>query len=363
MRKKVLSKLLIICFIIVFALSSIFLYYMIRFHINIYTFGIDLSKENIIDSVDVADFEEYNLSADYMKMYYSNGTDECYIYETDTPIMGAGVTDGFYIVNNARGQIALLYNYEDFGLFYDTTADYKYYGRVKKKFSFFNTLVYDAEDGSLVKTIDVLELIGEEQCNNYNISSGWMFEYQKQSYIVWFIKDNTKYYLKDGTDDEDNILIYNVNTGESWITDYSEYETLAYSEENMTSGYTDDEYEILHNTQFIKNNEKNLRDYVYIESNSLYTRITFCGDSLPDNNSELYSRFPDLKDYPYNAKSWTIITMPYQSDLDYVAGLILEDGEEWNFDGVIVSANDSIDGKEHIISSFKEYAEFTYIDK
>jgi hypothetical protein len=54
--------------------------------------------------------------------------------------------------------------------------------------------------------------------------------------------------------------------------------------------------------------------------------------------------------------------MPYQSDLDYVAGLILEDGEEWNFDGVIVSANDSIDGKEHIISSFKEYAEFTKKD-
>ena len=67
--RKILSILLIICFIIVFALSSIFLYYMIRFHINIYTFGIDLSKENIIDSVDVADYEEYNLSADYMKMY------------------------------------------------------------------------------------------------------------------------------------------------------------------------------------------------------------------------------------------------------------------------------------------------------
>jgi hypothetical protein len=131
----------------------------------------------------------------------------------------------------------------------------------------------------------------------------------------------------------------------------------------MTSGYTDDEYEILHNTQFIKNNEKNLRDYVYIESNSLYTRITFCGDSLPDNNSELYSRFPDLKDYPYNAHSVTIITMPYQSDLDYVAGLLLEDGEEWNFDGVSVRTYESIDGKEHIVSSFKEYAEYTYIDK
>ena len=69
MRKKVLSILLIICFIIVFALTSIFLYYMIRFHINIYTFGIDLSKENIIMTEDVADSEDYNLSADYMKMY------------------------------------------------------------------------------------------------------------------------------------------------------------------------------------------------------------------------------------------------------------------------------------------------------
>ena len=363
MRKKVLSILLRICFIIVFTLSIIFLYYMIRFHINIYTFGIDLSKENIFTTENIADIEEYNLSADYMKMYYSNGTDECYIYETETTIASAGVVDGLYMVNNARGQTAYLYNYEDFGLFYDTTADYKYNWRVKDKFSYFNTLVYDAEDGSLVKTIDVLELIGEEQCNNYNIYSSWMFEYEKQPYIVWSIEDNTKYYLKDGTDDEDNILIYNVNTGESWITDYSEYETLAYSEENMTSGYTDDEYEILHNTQFIKNNEKNLRDYVYIKSNSLYTRITFYGDSLPDNNSELYSRFPDLKDYPYNAHSVTIITMPYQSDLDYVAGLLLEDGEEWNFDGVSVRAYESIDGKEHIISSFKEYAEFTKKDK
>ena len=335
---------------------------MIRFHINIYTFGIDLSKENIIDSVDVADYEEYNLSADYMKMYYSNGTDECYIYETETNIASAGVVDGFYMVNNARGLTAWLYNYEDFGLFYDTTVDYKYFWRIKDKFSFFDTLVYDAEDGSLVKTIDVLELIGEEQCNNYNIYGSWMFEYEKQPYIVWSIEDNTKYYLRGRSDDEDTVLIYNVNTGESWITDYSEYNTMD-SEDNRTSGYNDDEYEILHNTQFIKNNEKNLRDYVYIKSNSLYTRISFYGDSLPDNNSELYSRFPDLKDYPYNAHSVTIITMPYQSDLDYVAGLLLEDGEEWNFDGVSVRAYESIDGKEHVISSFKEYAEYTYIDK
>lgn len=45
------------------------------------------------------------------------------------------------------------------------------------------------------------------------------------------------------------------------------------------------------------------------------------------------------------------------------AQLWAECGEEWNFDGVFVSANDSIDGKEHIISSFKEYAEFTKKDK
>ena len=58
MRKKVLSILLIICFIIVFALSSIFLYYMIRFLINVYTFGIDLSKENIIMTENMTDIEE-----------------------------------------------------------------------------------------------------------------------------------------------------------------------------------------------------------------------------------------------------------------------------------------------------------------
>lgn len=58
MRKKVLSILLRICFIIVFTLSIIFLYYMIRFIINVYTFGIDLSKENIIMTENIADIEE-----------------------------------------------------------------------------------------------------------------------------------------------------------------------------------------------------------------------------------------------------------------------------------------------------------------
>ena len=84
---------------------------------------------------------------------------------------------------------------------------------------------------------------------------------------------------------------------------------------------------------------------------------------LPSENAKLFSLFPELKEEYRNSmnvgtdKSVDIILTGNPSE-EEIMSLMIPDGQEISFEGIKISAENSVDGMEHDIHSFDEWREY-----
>ena len=86
--------------------------------------------------------------------------------------------------------------------------------------------------------------------------------------------------------------------------------------------------------------------------------ISIHRDLLPQENQLLYTDFPGLKEY--ENPDYKYVTIYFSRDLtqEEILSMLIEEGEEISFDGCVLPAESSIDGKEHEIHSFEEYEQW-----
>ena len=79
---------------------------------------------------------------------------------------------------------------------------------------------------------------------------------------------------------------------------------------------------------------------------------------LPQENRLLYTDFPGLK--KYENPDYKFVKFYFSRDLtqEEILSMLIEEGEEISFEGCVLPAESSIDGKEHEIHSFEEYEQW-----
>lgn len=127
-----------------------------------------------------------------------------------------------------------------------------------------------------------------------------------------------------------------------------------------------------------------LKQKSYIENNNLkydifYTEFTYSGTTefngvplvfkvsdLPENNTSLYEEFPCLLEARNDTSMqdfYVLLIFPYSMNADEVVRMITEEGHEVSYEGVYVSEESSIDGKNHNVHSFEEYMQYFKVEE
>ena len=89
-----------------------------------------------------------------------------------------------------------------------------------------------------------------------------------------------------------------------------------------------------------------------------YWCIRLTKDTLPKENSILYTEFPGLKGYQGADNDLISIYISGDISAEEILSMLIEEGEEISFEGCVLPAESSIDGKEHEIHSFEEYEQW-----
>lgn len=79
---------------------------------------------------------------------------------------------------------------------------------------------------------------------------------------------------------------------------------------------------------------------------------------LPEENEKLYGEFPGLKEYDGDGNDIVSLYLQEKLTEEEIMYLLMEDGEEITFDGCVLPAENSKDGKEREIHSFEEFYEW-----
>lgn len=138
-----------------------------------------------------------------------------------------------------------------------------------------------------------------------------------------------------------------------------------------TTAWFDENYkrtELLKDESFLVNN--GLQDkFIYMENgDSFYCRelvLAMKVSDIPEDcdlfwDKKIKEKFRDDEKIK---NGYIIFAIPFDFDAEYVVKILNGKDYEVSYDGVVVPAEESIDGLEHSISSFDEYKEFTGLDK
>ena len=95
-------------------------------------------------------------------------------------------------------------------------------------------------------------------------------------------------------------------------------------------------------------------------------KLSFITDKLPENNSKLYEKFPDLKqklEGLNGQKARLEVVLTGNPSYEDIMELIMEDGREVVFNNITISAEDSVDGLEHEVHSFDDWRQYYRLDE
>ena len=230
-------------------------------------------------------------------------------------------------------------------------------------YSCYDINLYDLKSGELIKKIDVNELMEQER--EYQITSNVSFRTVEVEG-----KECIRFVLERIPDEEDD----------RWNTDckylYVNIDTL----DAFTMTGKEDEVRVIQNSDIKR--EMSIFDkwgeYSLTESNgfeyedtgdeqekyffiSAYpnwkgiVRVRMSACYLPKENNELYSEFPELREYQGKEGMDIWIYLSNYQSAEEIFKLFLEEGQEVSFEGAVLDAELSVDGQEHEIHSFEEY--------
>ena len=95
-------------------------------------------------------------------------------------------------------------------------------------------------------------------------------------------------------------------------------------------------------------------------------KISFTTDKLPENNTKLYEKFPDLKqklEGLNGQKARLEVVLTGNPSYEDIMELIMEDEREVVFNNITISAEDSVDGLEHEVHSFDDWRQYYRLDE
>lgn len=246
-----------------------------------------------------------------------------------------------------------------------------------QKYSYkkFLARIYSLETRELVKSYRIEDMI-KEVPSDYHISPSlpMCFRNNGQDYL----RLNTSYVGTDPTQTTRFYLIINVDTDEMSFVDIDTYYDEWQESGEKASRYLDQLhifsdwtqepncYQFLSANGFIPllwedyepptkpiyfTTSSNTRGFI----NEGIAEVEIKAYALPEENKELYSKFPGLKQYQGQEDLVAQIFLGNYPSAEEIMKLFLEEGQEISFEGCVMDGKYSIDGLPHEINGFEEF--------
>lgn len=148
--------------------------------------------------------------------------------------------------------------------------------------------------------------------------------------------------------------LVNINTGEVLEPEQGRDSLWQETEVDQTDAYLKETF-IFEEIGLLKSNGLSEEKIFEVTSGSSTRFIVLDSSMLPNENQRLYGLFPGLKEYKDTDGLTVYIMMKEFPTMEEVLLMILEEGQEISFEGCVLPAELSIDGKEHEIDSFEDY--------
>ena len=235
----------------------------------------------------------------------------------------------------------------------------------------FDVKVYGIGGKQIKNEIDVLEILKEKNMNimptDYTMFTTRMYE--NKPCLVFGAEDIVPS-NEDKNNNTERMIYIDVETGELFEKEYEDIIEDLEDENRINLIYT---------SQFSKFMEQNMDNVVWsdFDTNSVRTLSFFEGcrqihftdiENIYENNTKLFTMFPELKRLCDEVKKNDINKVRANMAVDVVLtgnpseeeimSIILPEDREVSFEGVKISAENSVDGKEHDIHSFDEWREY-----
>ena len=243
--------------------------------------------------------------------------------------------------------------------------------------------IYNILTGELVRVVSILELlesVDEKAIEGYRLDKiPWgtnIFSEDGDIFFSWTIREEPREGLLD-IERGSAFLTMNVRSGELEVV--SENAPWAWDERRRHKlDERENEFRvqmgIFRRDSFVWVGERDTpqlavngidgRDRgVLIEANAFpgSATIRLPATLLPQESESLYSRFPGLKEYIGQEDLLVRIMLADYPSPEEILEMLMEDGEEISFQGLVISGDRSIDGQEHEIHSFEDF--FRLVDR
>lgn len=226
--------------------------------------------------------------------------------------------------------------------------------------------LYDLKTGKKIRSFDIKQMFDEKGWDVQVTQEDWIdtCSYQNCPCLILSIED-VPHSVEESQKDTTRRIYINLETGTLLEKGKEEDDSWKLLMKKKTNLFNDDEHHFLW-----KNIAQRKEDNPYV--GGVYTSyywqncieiVIYDINTLPKNNKRLYSMFPDLKEKAEKLgkaerRVWLYIILSNNPSNQEIMELLMEDGQEVSFDGVVLRAKDSIDGKEHEIHSFEEWDKY-----
>ena len=223
--------------------------------------------------------------------------------------------------------------------------------------------IYSLRNGNVLRTFDMANILKEKGMSimptDYTMFATRMYE--GRACLVFGAEDIVPSF-EDKNNNTKRIIYLDVDTGEVFESEYEDIKDELEDENRVDS---------IFNAKFGKFIKQNRTDkFLYSEYDRTAVRtlnfwegcrqIHFADmEDLPPENAKLFSLFPELKEeYKRSSLESVDIVLTGNPSEEEIMSLMIPDGQEISFEGIKMSAENSIDGMEHDIHSFDEWREY-----
>ena len=237
-------------------------------------------------------------------------------------------------------------------------------------FDKYKVQIYDLIDKKVVETVDIKALIKpyEKEWQLAEVLGGVNRVYMdaEGNPIIAIPLDRIIQvnHFKESMKYPDYRLVYNLETDEAGIINWQEI-----SVENDSVEELEKKWDILENPYFesflevngfcnsddFENKPCMQREDTALRGQSGYMILHVSAWALPEDNAELYSRFPGLEKYRDDKDKVVTFFLPDYPQVEDIFPLLVEAEQGVSFESVVLKEESAIDGQEHEIHSFEEY--------
>jgi hypothetical protein len=243
--------------------------------------------------------------------------------------------------------------------------------------------VFNALTGELARIVDVLELleeVGEDAIEGYRLErvgiSPNIYEVNGDIMLAWVLhetpREDTRMFGRDGM-----ILSMNYRTGELEVSAFPRIGVVAPWIPQERIGRLDEkgmDFEVqmsIFGFNFVREDRDEGRllavngfdaapgspTAVSVGASrfSGIVNISLPATSLPEESDNLYSRFPGLRQFIGQEDLRVRIILAGYPSAEEILEMLMEDGQEITFEGLVLCSSSSIDGERHEINSFEDY--------